>query len=317
MNNAAHDASLSNNDLPVVVGLGPVATEIVGPVLAGHARFISDPNPRDLETAVGAIVRAAVTVDADLLQQMPRLRVIARTGVGTDSIDLNETAARNIPVIITPGSNTRAVAEGTLAQVLHLVKRLGPLHLLVQENRWTDRDQYPIGDLDDTTIGIIGYGRIGQRVGELAKGFGMEVRAFDPHNPPPNPERVDDLVSLLEQASVLTLHAPLTPETHHLINTDAIGAMRPGTVLINSGRGALIDLDAAFEALNDGTLGGLGLDVYTSEPPEHHPVFDHPNVLLTPHVMGLSKRATRATFIDAARGVVDVLTGQRPRATAT
>lgn len=300
-----------------VVGLGPVTPDVVSPVLGPHVRFVPEPTEADLATAVGAIVRAAVVVDTALLERMPRLRVVARTGVGTDLVDLHAAAARGIPVVITPGSNTRAVAEGTLGHALHLVKRFGPLHRTVREGRWADRTEHEVGDLDGATIGIVGYGRIGRRVAELAVAFGMRVLAHDPVAPPPPELAVGDLGALAGQSSVLTLHVPLTPGTRHLVDADLLSVVRPGTVLVNSGRGGLVDLDAALAALHSGQLGGLGLDVFDPEPPSHHPVFDHPHVLLTPHVMGLSTRATRATFVDAARGVADVLAGRQPAAVAT
>ena len=115
---------------------------------------------------------------------------------------------------------------------------------------------------------------------------------------------------------MITLHLPLTPETHHLINAETLRLTKPGAILVNCGRGALIDNDAAFEALVAGRLAGVGLDVFDPEPPEHHPLFDHPDVVLTPHLMGLSRQATAATFTAAATGVVDVLDGREPAAVA-
>ena len=115
---------------------------------------------------------------------------------------------------------------------------------------------------------------------------------------------------------MITLHLPLTPDTHHLINTETLGLTKPGAILINCGRGSLIDNDAAFQALVDGRIGGIGLDVFDPEPPQHHPLFDHPDVVLTPHLMGLSGQATAATFTAAATGVVDVLDGREPASVA-
>jgi D-3-phosphoglycerate dehydrogenase len=236
--------------------------------------------------------------------------------VGVDLVDLAAATARGVAVVITPGSGTRAVAEGVLALALHLVKRLVPLTDLVREGRWAQRDRVAVGDLDGGTIGIIGYGRIGRRVGELATAFGMRVLAFDPFSPPPAGVACADLDQLAAASDVLTLHAPLTEETHHLVDKQFLARTRPGAILVNCGRGGLLDLDAALAALESGQLAGVGLDVFDAEPPQHHPLFDHPNVVLTPHVMGLTRRATAATFADAARGIVDVLAGRRPAAVA-
>jgi D-3-phosphoglycerate dehydrogenase / 2-oxoglutarate reductase len=301
---------------PVVVALGAVDPTLVTGVLGDGVEFVAQPGPEDLAVAEGAIVRADAVVDGALLARAPRMRVLARTGVGVDLVDLDEASARGIAVVITPGAGTRAVAEGVLAHALHLVKRLAPLTRLVREGRWAERAGVAVGDLDGATIGIVGYGRIGRRVGELAAAFGMRVLAHDPVSPPPAEVDCPDLGELAEVSDVLTLHAPLTPTTHHLVGSGLLGRIRPGAILVNCGRGGLLDLDAALAALGSGRLGGVGLDVFDPEPPPHHPLFDHPDVVLTPHLQGLTRRATAATFAAAARGVADVLAGRRPPALA-
>jgi D-3-phosphoglycerate dehydrogenase / 2-oxoglutarate reductase len=305
---------------PVVVALGTVDPALVTGVLGDSVEFVAQPGPDDLANAEGAIVRADAVVDAALLARAPRLRVLARTGVGVDLVDVEEATARGIAVVITPHSGTRAVAEGVLAHALHLVKRLGPLTRLVREGRWGERANPAVGgavgDLDGATIGIIGYGRIGRRVGELAAAFGMRVLAHDPISPPPAGVDCPDLGELARASDVLTLHAPLTEATRHLVDAGFLSRVRPGAILVNCGRGGLLDLDAALAALDTGRLSGIGLDVFDPEPPPHHPLFDHPNVVLTPHLMGLTRRATAATFAAAARGVTDVLAGRRPAALA-
>ena len=303
-------------DKPIVVALGPVAPAAVVPILGDTAVLVTDPGPDDIAVAVGAIARADAVVDAAFLDRAPRLRVIARTGVGVDLVDVDAATARGIPVVITPGSGSRAVAEGVIAMALHLVKRLGPLTTLVREGRWAQRGQESVGDLDEATIGIVGHGRIGGRVGELAAAFGMRVLAYDPYRPPPEEVNCPDLDTLAAASDVLTLHVPLTEQTHHLVDKDFLARMRPGAVLINCGRGGLLDLDAALDALNSGRLAGVGLDVFDPEPAVHHPLFDHPHVVLSPHLTGMTRRAEALTFADAARGVVAVLTGQQPAAVA-
>jgi D-3-phosphoglycerate dehydrogenase / 2-oxoglutarate reductase len=303
-------------DRPMVVALGSVDPTLVSGVLGEDMRFVADPGPQDIADAVGAIVRADAVVDAAFLERAPRLRVIARTGVGVDHVDLPALTARGIPVVITPGSGTRAVAEGVFALALHLVKRLGPFTDLVRHGRWADRGQVSMGDLDGATIGIIGYGRIGQRVGELATAFGMHVLAYDPFSAPPAEIACSDVSELAWASDVVTLHVPLTEDTHHLVDKAFLGLVRPGTILINCSRGGLVDLDAALAALESGRLAGVGLDVFEPEPPDHDSLFDHPDVVLTPHLMGMTRRAAAATFVDAARGIVDVLAGRRPAAVA-
>jgi D-3-phosphoglycerate dehydrogenase len=303
-------------DRPVVVALGPVEPALVAGVLGEEIQFVADPSEQHIANAAGAIVRADAVVDAAFLARAPRLRVLARTGVGVDHVDLQAATARGIPVVITPGSGTRAVAEGVFALALHLVKRLRPLTDLVRHGRWADRGQISMGDLDGATIGIIGYGRIGRRVGELATAFGMNVLAHDPFSAPPPETASADLSVLASASDVVTLHVPLTEETHHLVDKAFLDRVRPRTILINCGRGGLVDLDAAFAALESGRLAGVGLDVFENEPPEHHALFDHPDVVLTPHLMGMSRRAAAATFVDAARGIADVLASRRPAAVA-
>jgi D-3-phosphoglycerate dehydrogenase / 2-oxoglutarate reductase len=301
---------------PVVVALGTVDPALVTGVLGGELAFVADPTDQDTANAVGAIVRADAIVDSAFLARAQRLRVLARTGVGVDHVDLQAATARGIPVVITPGSGTKAVAEGVFALALHLLKRLGPSTDLVRHGQWADRGQLSMGDLDGATIGIIGYGRIGRRVGHLAEAFGMHLMAYDPFSAPPPEIAASEALELASASDILTLHVPLTEQTRHLVDEAFLNRVRPGAILINCGRGGLVDLDAALVALESGQLGGVGLDVFENEPPEHHALFDHHDVVLTPHLMGMTRRAAAATFVDAARGIVDVLAGRPPAAVA-
>lgn len=300
----------------VVVSLGWVEPALVQPFLGDGVRFTAQPTDADLAAAVGVIVRGGVQADRAYLDTLPHLRVLARTGVGVDNVDVAECTRRGIPVIVTPGAGTNAVAEGAIAMALHLVKRLGPLTALVRDGQWDRRFHLPQGDLDGATIGIVGYGRIGARVAHLARAFGMAVMAWDPVMPPPADVAVADLRDVVARCDVLTLHVPLTDDTRHLVNADLLAAAKPGLVLVNCARGGVVDLNAAHAALLTGTLGGVGLDTFDPEPAVHHPLFDHPDVVLTPHVMGLSRRAMAATFAMAAAGIADVLAGRAPAAVA-
>ena len=302
--------------LPVVVALGPVDPALVAGVLDGHCRFVPDPGPADLGVAAGAIVRADARVDQALLDQAPALEVVARTGVGVELVDVAAATSRGIAVVVTPGAGTAAVAEGAIGMALHLVKRFGPLTALVREGRWAQRTSIPVRDLGGATLGVVGYGRIGQRTAQLGTAFGMRILAYDPISEPPSGVRCTDLDALARRSDVISLHLPLTDQTRHLVNDAFLARVKPGAVLINCGRGALIDSDAVWRALTGGQLSGVGLDVFDPEPASPHPLYDHPDVVLTPHVMGLSQRATAATFTAAAQGVLDVLDGREPQAVA-
>jgi phosphoglycerate dehydrogenase-like enzyme len=300
----------------IFVALGSVEPDLVEPLLSEHQRLIQDPTDEELATADAAIVRAAYRVDRDLLDRMPALKVIARTGVGTDLVDVAEANRRGIPVVITPGSNTASVAEGVFAHLLALVKKLAPLTALVRDGRWEERSAVGVGDLEGFTLGIIGYGRIGRRVARIAEAFDLKVLAYDPYADVPAGIRCESVEQLLAGSDFVTLHVPLTPENRNLMNAGRLAGMKSGAVLINCSRGGLIDLDAAHEALTSGQLSGLGLDVYDPEPPSHHPLFDHENVVLTPHLMGFTRQGMAHTVRDAARGAVDVLAGRTPLAVA-
>jgi D-3-phosphoglycerate dehydrogenase len=302
--------------LPLVVGLGVVDPELVADVFTGRCRFVAVPTDTDLREAQGAIVRADATIDIALLDRAPRLRVIARTGVGVERVDLETATARGIAVVVTPGAGAGAVAEGAIAMAMHLVKRFGRLTDLVRSGRWADRGSVAVGDLAGSTLGVVGFGRIGQQAATLGAALGMKVLAYDPVSEPSAGLRCGTLGELLSRSDVITLHLPLTPDTHHLIDTESLAMTKPGAILVNCGRGSLVDNDAALQALVDGRITGVGLDVFDPEPPQHHPLFDHPDVVLTPHLMGLSRQATATTFTVAATGVVDVLDGREPAAVA-
>lgn len=300
----------------ILVALGSVEAGLVEPELAPHQQLIHNPTEADLARADAAIVRAAYRVDRELLDRMPALKVIARTGVGTDLVDVAEANRRGIPVVITPGSNTASVAEGVFSHLLALVKKLSTLTSLVRDGRWEERSGVAVGDLEGFTLGIIGYGRIGRRVARIAAAFDLKVLAFDPFADVPAGMRCATVEELLHRSDFVTLHVPLNPENHNLINAERLALLPAGAILVNCSRGGLVDLDAAHEALLSGQLGGLGLDVFDPEPPAYHAVFDHANVVLTPHLMGFTRQGMAHTVRDAAKGAVDVLAGRSPAAVA-
>ena len=299
-----------SESLPLVIALGDVDSAVVRPVLEGHARWVENPTESEVAEAVGAIVRAHIVVDATALDSTPSLRVIARTGVGTEKVDVAEATRRGIPVIITPGSNTHAVAEGALAHLLSLTKALPRLTSMVRKGEWASRSQVTVGDLDGGVLAILGYGRIGRRVSQLARAFGMSVVAYDPYVNEADVPLAASVEEAVAGATHISVHLPGTPETAGLIGREIIQSLTPGAILVNLARGEVVDMDALLEGLESGQLSGVGLDVFPDEPPAHHPLFDHPQVILSPHVMGLTTQSTAETFRQAAQGIADFLAGK-------
>jgi D-3-phosphoglycerate dehydrogenase / 2-oxoglutarate reductase len=282
----------------------PVAEEILGPIAVS-------PDWRELlPDAEALIVRGDASVDADDLAAASKLRVIGRSGVGVDRVDVAAAAARGIPVVVTPGANARAVAEGALTLMLALVKRLPELEQAVRTRDWEARDRLEIGDLDGATLGLVGYGHIGRELGELARSLGMHVLAHDPQVP----EATTPLETLFERCDVVSLHAPLTDETRGLVDPSLLARAKPGLLLVNTARGALVSsLDDLLAALENGRLGGVGLDVFEDEPPDpSHPLFAHPRVVATPHALGQTVGAREQVFRAMAESVAAVLRGERP-----
>lgn len=270
------------------------------------------------EGAIGLIVRGVVPISRRVIEAGKDLRVIGRTGAGYDNVDIHAATERGIPVVFAPGAGTRAVAEGTLMMLLALAKRLRDLDQKTRAGQWRARDEIAIGDLYGATLGIVGLGRIGSQVGRLAQAFGMKVIAHDPIVDRDAAKAMGvDLVSLeelLSTADFISLHAPLNELTRGLINAATLQLIKRGAVLVNLARGGLLaDLDILDEALESGKLSAVGLDVYPNEPPNvSHPIFRRPDVLCTPHCMGLSSRAAHATFSMVSEGMADVLRGAVP-----
>ena len=234
-------------------------------------------------------------VDAELLDGSPRLKAIANMGVGTDNIDVEAAKERGIPVGNTPDVLTDATADLAFALLLALARRIVPGAEKVRAGEWhTWEPAADLGaDLAGAVLGIVGWGRIGQAVARRAEGFGMEVVHSSRSSGVPREE-------LLERADFLSLHTPLTPDTRHLIDADALARMKPTALLINTARGGVVDQDALRTALHDGTIAGAALDVTDPEPlPPDHPLLDAPNLLVVPHVGSATVR-TRAKMAEMA-----------------
>lgn len=255
-------------------------------------------------TAADAVLSRQGRVTAAAMDASPRLRVVARHGVGVDDVDLAAAAARGIVVTRAPGSNTAAVAEHTLAMVLALAKQLRPLAASLAAGGW--REGAPtVRDVAGLQLGLVGFGAIGQAVARLAAAFGMHAAHHDPASPASLP-----LAALLPRSDVLSLHCPWTPGAPPLIDAAALAALPPGALLVNTARGGLLDEAALLAALDRGHVAGAALDVFAAEPPAAaHPLRTHPCVIATPHVAGTTPRAMVAMGVMAAECIVAVLTG--------
>jgi D-3-phosphoglycerate dehydrogenase / 2-oxoglutarate reductase len=268
--------------------------------------------------AAALLVRGGSRVSARVIAAAPALCVIGRSGVGVDEVDLEAATQRGIPVVFTPDAGAQAVAEGAMAMLLALAKRLPELDQAVREGRWADRDAIDVGDLEGATLGIVGLGRIGRRLAAHARAFGMEIVAFDPYAEPGGEVEFVPVEALFERSGFVSLHAPLTPETYGLVDSKLLDRLPQGAILVNLARGALVrSLDDLLAALESGRLAGIGVDVFDPEPPDlRHPLFRHPNVLVSPHALGMSRRAKERIFRELAEGIAAVLRGERPAAVA-
>jgi len=270
--------------------------------------------------AVAIVARGNSLVTRSVIRAAPHLKVIGRTGIGYDSIDIEAATESGIPVVVTPDATTYAVAEGVLAMMLGLAKRLSELTTAVRLGDWNARSRLAILDLEGATLGIIGLGRIGQRVAHLATAFGMQIVAHDPYvndSAIPKHARSRDLESVLRESDFLTLHCPLTAETTGLISYRNLELCKRGLLLVNLGRGPLVDLDALYVALLSGQVGGAALDVFDPEPPPAgHPLLVHPRVVLTPHALALTVQGRHRIFADLAQTMALVLRSEHSLANA-
>ncbi|MFD5749764.1 phosphoglycerate dehydrogenase [Streptomyces sp. NPDC127033] len=261
---------------------------------------------------MAALVVGLDPVTAGVLDAAPRLRVVAKHGVGTDNIDLDAARERGVRVVNAPGTNTGAVADLTFALLLAAARKIVPAHAAVTGGRW---DRFFGPELGGRTLGVIGFGRIGQAVARRAKGFDMDVVAYDPHLPAEvfaaAGVRSVPFGELLTASDVVTLHMPLTSE-QPLLGRGELTALRPGALVLNTARGGLVDEEALADLLHSGHLGGAGIDVFSSEPPIGNRLLDAPGVVLTPHCAAFSDQANQAMGATVAADVVRVLRGEEP-----
>lgn len=252
------------------------------------------------------LVGGRIPIDKEVIDHAPRLRMVQRTGVGMDGIDLSYLAQRRIPVYVNPGVNAGSVAEHTLLLMLAVLRQLVVADASIRQGQWL---KHPLGNtchtLQGKTVALIGVGHIGQAVARLLGPFDVRALYFDQRRLAPQQEAALRLTyrpfqDLLAEADILTLHCPLSDSTRHLIDCDSIAHMKPGAILINTARGQLVDEAALVDALVAGRLAGAGLDVYGSEPPSaDSPLLRLKNVVLTPHMAGLTMEAFCAMMREA------------------
>ncbi len=262
----------------------------------------------------GLIIRSSVTVTANVIDRAENLRAIGRAGVGVDNVDLEAASLHGIVVMNTPGANSMATAEHTIALLLAMCRNIPQAYKSMLELKWT-RKKFTGVQLYRKTIGIIGLGRIGSRVALRCRGFGMEVLAYDPYiGADVARELKVKLVSLDElfaQSDFITLHTALTPETKHLINAETIAQMKDGVRIVNCARGALINEDDLAAALTSGKVAGAAVDVYSAEPlPADSPLRGLDNLVFTPHIAASTVEAQRDVGTQVVSQVLQVLRGE-------
>ena len=271
----------------------------------------------ELETRIGEfdaiLIRSATKMTAELIARADNLKVIGRAGTGVDNVDIEAATKRGIIVANAPESNSIAAAEHTLALALALARNVPQAHGSLVGGEWA-RSRFGGNELYGKTLGVIGFGRIGQLVAKRAQAFEMDVVAFDKFVTPERfrelgidgAEGLDDLYA---RADVITLHVPKTPETEGMIDDEAIAKMRDGVRIVNCARGPLIDLDALQRGLESGRVGGAALDVFPEEPFTSHPIFERDDVVVTPHLGASTAEAQDRAGTDTAEQVLAALTG--------
>lgn len=259
------------------------------------------------------ITRGKGDVSAELIAMCPDLQVIARCGVGLDNIDVLKATRAGVPVINAPGSNADTAAEHTLNLMLSLQRQTFASITAVKSGNWAYRNGFSGDEIRGKTLGILGYGNIGQRVKKLAMAFGMEVL----HLAHPQVQAKDDgakardLDALLHESDILTIHLPLNATTRQLLDAKALAKTKPGTLIINTARGEIIDEEALLNALKSGHIGGFAADVLTTEPPApDSELVALPNVLITPHAASLTARTYNQMCVLTVKNALALLVGE-------
>lgn len=290
-----------------------IALEVLDKLDVQYDPTLVDDRAALLETLAEAraiIVRNRTQVDSELLDHAPNLKVVGRLGVGLDNIDLAACKARNVVVCPATGANDVAVAEYAITAALILLRGVWSASDRMVAGEWPRTDLMG-REMSGKRLGLIGFGSIARQVAARAAALGMPVSAFDPYLAADDPAWSDvhsaTLADLAADCDVISIHVPLTEETRHLIGVEFIGRMRAGAILINTARGGVVDESALIEALREGRLGGAALDVFESEPldGESGAAFAGvPNVLLTPHIAGITEEANQRVSLVTAQNVL-------------
>ncbi|AMM54711.1 D-2-hydroxyacid dehydrogenase [Pyrococcus kukulkanii] len=259
------------------------------------------------------IVRSKPKVTRRVIENAPKLKVIARAGVGLDNIDVEAAKEKGIEVVNAPGASSRSVAELAIGLIFAVARKIAYADRRMREGVWAKKECMGI-ELEGKTIGIVGFGRIGYQVAKIARALGMNILLYDIY---PNEERAKevggkfvDLETLLKESDIVTLHVPLLDSTYHLINEERLKLMKKNAILINAARGAVVDTKALVKALQEGWIAGAGLDVYEEEPlPKDHPLIKLDNVVLTPHIGASTYEAQERAGVEVAEKVVKILKG--------
>ena len=250
------------------------------------------------------------------LEAAMEMKVVTRIGVGYDAVDVPALSRRKIPLMVAGSANSPSVAEQALFMMLTLAKRANELHALVRDGQWSTRLGKLPYDLYGKTVLIIGFGRIGTRTAKRCRAMEMNVEVYDPYQPAAEIrnggyEAVADLDAALPRADFVSIHCPKTPETVGMFNAARLGRMKPQAYLVNTARGGIIEEAALYDALTSGKLAGAGLDVFAQEPPPvPNPLFDLPNVIIAPHVAGVTWEAVDRMSEQTARNILSALDGE-------
>lgn len=276
----------------------------------------SDKIRPELRTADAFILRIG-KIDREAIAASKNLKVITRPGVGYDSVDVAAATERGIPVVLCPGANTRAVAEHTLALLLCCAKNIWESCSECRGGNFNIRNKYAAVDIIHKTVTVVGFGNIGREFAALCRGIGMEVAVYDPYVPAEQVKKegyqyFGNLKSALAAGDFVSLHMPLLPSTEGLIGAEEFRAMKPSAVFLNCARGGIVHEPALIEAVEKGYIASAGLDVLAEDPfPADHPLFQYPQVVITPHMAGQSKETVKKLATMAVEGTLAVLRGEQ------
>jgi D-3-phosphoglycerate dehydrogenase len=285
---------------------------------AGAELIDAEASDEPLETLVAdadGVIVMYEAVDADLLDAMPNCRVVSRTGIGFDNVDLDAATERGVYVTNVPDYCISEVSSHTIALLLALERKVVDYNARVKAGEWDVNAGRAMHRLDGQTLGLIAFGDIARAVAAKASAFGMDVVAHDPYvdEAAGDVTLVDDLSTLLAESDAVSIHSPLTPQTRGMIGADELARMKESAFLLNTARGGIVDEDALADAIRDGHVAGAGLDVLESEPPaDDSPLLDLDDVIVTPHAAYNSAESVVELREKATRNVVQALAGDVP-----